>query len=44
MRGKKLMDVGSGFGVDSITAAQRGASLTDYDSGVVIDERAHRGT
>jgi 2-polyprenyl-3-methyl-5-hydroxy-6-metoxy-1,4-benzoquinol methylase len=31
MRGKKVMDVGSGFGVDSITFAQHGASLTFVD-------------
>jgi hypothetical protein len=31
MRGKKLMDVGSGFGVDSITFAQHGAKLTFVD-------------
>jgi len=31
MRGKKVMDVGSGFGVDSITFAQRGARLTFVD-------------
>jgi len=28
MRGKKVMDIGSGFGVDSITFAQHGARLT----------------
>ena len=31
MRGKKVMDIGSGFGVDSITFAQHGASLTFVD-------------
>jgi hypothetical protein len=31
MRGKKLMDVGSGFGVDSLTFAQHGAKLTFVD-------------
>jgi len=31
MRGKKVMDVGSGFGVDSITFAQQGAALTFVD-------------
>jgi FkbM family methyltransferase len=31
MRGKKVLDVGSGFGVDSITFAQHGASLTFVD-------------
>src|ERR1700740_945787 len=31
MRGKKVMDVGSGFGVDSITFAQHGAKLTFID-------------
>jgi SAM-dependent methyltransferase len=31
MRGKKVMDVGSGFGVDSITFAQYGAKLTFVD-------------
>lgn len=31
MRGKKVMDVGSGFGVDSITFAQHGAHLTFVD-------------
>ena len=31
MRGKKVMDVGSGFGVDSITFAQHGARLTFID-------------
>lgn len=31
MRGKKLMDVGSGFGVDGITYAQRGARVTFVD-------------
>jgi 2-polyprenyl-3-methyl-5-hydroxy-6-metoxy-1,4-benzoquinol methylase len=31
MRGKKVMDVGSGFGVDSITFAQHGAQLTFVD-------------
>ena len=31
MRGKKVMDVGSGFGVDSITFAQSGAKLTFVD-------------
>ena len=31
MRGKKIMDVGAGFGVDSITFAQHGASLTFVD-------------
>ncbi len=31
MRGKKVMDVGSGFGVDSITFAQHGAKLTFVD-------------
>jgi 2-polyprenyl-3-methyl-5-hydroxy-6-metoxy-1,4-benzoquinol methylase len=31
MRGKKVMDVGSGFGVDSITFAQHGADLTFVD-------------
>jgi SAM-dependent methyltransferase len=31
MRGKKVMDVGSGFGVDSITFAQHGASVTFVD-------------
>jgi cyclopropane fatty-acyl-phospholipid synthase-like methyltransferase len=31
MRGKKVMDVGSGFGVDSITFAQHGAMLTFVD-------------
>jgi FkbM family methyltransferase len=31
MRGKKVMDVGSGLGVDSITFAQHGAKLTFVD-------------
>jgi len=31
MAGKKVMDIGSGFGVDSITFAQHGASLTFVD-------------
>jgi 2-polyprenyl-3-methyl-5-hydroxy-6-metoxy-1,4-benzoquinol methylase len=31
MRGKKVMDVGSGFGVDSITFAQKGAKVTFVD-------------
>src|SRR5712671_2594457 len=31
MRGKKVMDVGSGFGVDSITFAQHGAKVTFVD-------------
>jgi 2-polyprenyl-3-methyl-5-hydroxy-6-metoxy-1,4-benzoquinol methylase len=31
MRGKKIMDVGAGFGVDSITFAQYGAKLTFVD-------------
>jgi SAM-dependent methyltransferase len=31
MRGKKVMDVGSGFGVDSITFAQHGARITFVD-------------
>jgi cyclopropane fatty-acyl-phospholipid synthase-like methyltransferase len=31
MRGEKVMDVGSGFGVDSITFAQHGARLTFVD-------------
>jgi 2-polyprenyl-3-methyl-5-hydroxy-6-metoxy-1,4-benzoquinol methylase len=31
MRGKKVMDVGSGFAVDSITFAQHGARLTFVD-------------
>lgn len=31
MRGKKVMDVGSGFGVDSITFAQKGARVTLID-------------
>jgi len=31
MRGKKVMDIGSGFGVDSITFAQHGAMLTFVD-------------
>jgi 2-polyprenyl-3-methyl-5-hydroxy-6-metoxy-1,4-benzoquinol methylase len=31
MRGKKVMDVGSGFGVDSITFGQHGAQLTFVD-------------
>jgi FkbM family methyltransferase len=31
MRGKKVMDVGSGFGVDSITFAEHGAKLTFVD-------------
>lgn len=31
MRGKKVMDVGSGFGIDSITFAQHGARLTFVD-------------
>lgn len=31
MRGKKVLDVGSGFGVDSITFAQHGARLTFVD-------------
>jgi SAM-dependent methyltransferase len=31
MRGKRVMDVGSGFGVDSITFAQHGARLTFVD-------------
>lgn len=31
MRGKKVMDVGSGFGVDSITFAQHGAQMTFVD-------------
>src|SRR5882724_4145316 len=31
MRGKKVMDIGSGFGVDSITFAQHGARLTFVD-------------
>jgi 2-polyprenyl-3-methyl-5-hydroxy-6-metoxy-1,4-benzoquinol methylase len=31
MRGKKVMDIGSGFGIDSITFAQHGAKLTFVD-------------
>ena len=31
MRGKKLLDVGSGFGFDSITYAQHGAAVTFVD-------------
>jgi 2-polyprenyl-3-methyl-5-hydroxy-6-metoxy-1,4-benzoquinol methylase len=31
MRGKKILDLGSGFGIDSITLAQHGASLTFVD-------------
>lgn len=31
MRGKKVMDIGSGFGMDSITFAQHGARLTFVD-------------
>lgn len=31
MRGKKVLDVGSGFGVDSITFAEHGAQLTFVD-------------
>jgi 2-polyprenyl-3-methyl-5-hydroxy-6-metoxy-1,4-benzoquinol methylase len=31
MRGKKVLDVGSGFAIDSITFAQHGASLTFVD-------------
>jgi 2-polyprenyl-3-methyl-5-hydroxy-6-metoxy-1,4-benzoquinol methylase len=31
MRGRKVMDVGSGFGIDSITFAQHGAQLTFVD-------------
>ena len=31
LRGKKVMDIGSGFGIDSITFAQRGARLTFVD-------------
>jgi FkbM family methyltransferase len=31
MRGKKVLDVGSGFGVDSITFAQHGARVTFVD-------------
>ena len=31
MRGKKVMDVGSGFAVDSLTFAQHGAKLTFVD-------------
>lgn len=31
MRAKKVMDIGSGFGVDSITFAQHGAQLTFVD-------------
>jgi SAM-dependent methyltransferase len=31
MRGKKVMDIGSGFGVDSITFAQHGARVTFVD-------------
>ena len=31
MRGKKVMDIGSGFGVDSITFAQHGARMTFVD-------------
>jgi 2-polyprenyl-3-methyl-5-hydroxy-6-metoxy-1,4-benzoquinol methylase len=31
MAGKKVMDIGSGFGVDSITFAQHGANLTFVD-------------
>jgi hypothetical protein len=31
MRGKKVIDIGSGFGVDSITFAQHGARLTFID-------------
>lgn len=31
MRGKKIMDVGSGFGVDPITFAQHGAKVTFVD-------------
>jgi SAM-dependent methyltransferase len=31
MRGKKVLDIGSGFGVDSITFAQHGAKVTFVD-------------
>ncbi len=31
MRGKKIMDVGSDFGVDSITSAQHGARVNLVD-------------
>ena len=31
MRGKKVLDIGSGFGIDSITFAQHGAKLTFVD-------------
>jgi len=31
MRGRKVMDIGSGFGVDSITFAQHGAWMTFVD-------------
>ena len=31
MRGKKVLDIGSGFGVDSITFAQHGARMTFVD-------------
>jgi 2-polyprenyl-3-methyl-5-hydroxy-6-metoxy-1,4-benzoquinol methylase len=31
IRGKKVMDIGSGFGVDSITFAQHGAKITFVD-------------
>ncbi len=31
MRGKKILDVGSGFAIDSLTFAQRGAHLTFID-------------
>jgi SAM-dependent methyltransferase len=31
MRGKKVLDIGSGFGIDSITFAQNGAKLTFVD-------------
>jgi FkbM family methyltransferase len=42
MHGKKLMDVGSGFGIDSITFAQHGARLTFVDlveSNLMVLER-----
>ena len=42
MRGKKVMDIGSGFGVDSITFAQHGARLT-FAAGKVVKAEADKG-